>query len=445
MAADDGSDDRRRAELTRTPAQDTIFALSSGRPPAAIAVIRISGPAAPDALRTLAGNLASPRRMVVRSLHDAAGGLLDRALVTWFPGPRTVTGEDVAELQVHGGRAVVAAVLAALAALPGLRAAEPGEFTRRALLGGHIDLAEAEGLADLLEAETEGQRRNALRLVEGGLGRLVEHWRVSLLDLAAACEAAIDHEEEAGLAAFGGTERGRLAALACELAARLAAPSAERLRDGIRIVIAGPVNAGKSSLLNALAGREAAIASPVEGTTRDLVEAPLAIDGIPCVLVDSAGLRETVDPVESIGVSRARSAMDAADIILWLGGPPGLLDPRIIWVRSKADLADGSTAPSPADISVSVLREESVAALRSMLVRRMTALLPVAGELALNQRHRGELGYMVTNLEEAAAEPDIILVAEHLRAALEAIDRMIGRAGPEDMLDVLFSRFCLGK
>ena len=275
------------------PLNDTIYALSSGAPPAAVALVRISGPKADAALEALAGTLPAPRMATLAKLRDG-DEVLDNALIIRFPGPASATGEDVAELHLHGGRAVVASVLAALGRIEGLRPAAPGEFTRRAFENGRIDLAEAEGLADLLEAETEAQRRQALALAGGALGRQVAAWQEELLALAAVVEAALDFSDEDDVAPAPRRFRGsRLAALREALTSWLARPPAERLKDGIRVVIAGPPNAGKSSLLNALVGRDAAIVSAIPGTTRDLIEAPVAFGGIPFLLIDTAGLRET--------------------------------------------------------------------------------------------------------------------------------------------------------
>ncbi len=303
---------------------DTIYALSSGSPPAAIAVIRISGPAADAALLALSsGRLPEPRRAAIVPLSDPeTGELLDNALVVRFPAPASATGEDIAELHLHGGRAVVAAVLAALRPLPGMREAQPGEFTRRAFENGRMDLAEAEGLADLLMAETQSQRRAALALAGGILSRLVEQWQEVLLSLAAQLEAAIDFSDEGDVEEVGSpAEAPELQKLISDMEAALARPPAERLRDGLRVVIAGPPNAGKSSLINLLSGRQAAIISAVAGTTRDLVEAPTAIGGTPFLLVDTAGLRDSGDEVEAMGIERARASLDSADLILWLGDP----------------------------------------------------------------------------------------------------------------------------
>jgi tRNA modification GTPase len=422
---------------------DTIFALSSGSPPAALAVIRISGPRADSALAVLAGKLPEPRVATLAGLQWRGEGL-DRALVLRFPGPHSATGEDVAELHLHGGRAVVAAVLEALAAVDGLRAAEPGEFTRRAFENGRIDLAEAEGLADLLSAETQSQRRAALAMAEGALSRKVEAWRQRLLALAAALEAALDFsdEGEVGEAWPPGWEDD-LEALAAEMEALLAAPPAERLRDGVRIVIAGPPNAGKSSLLNILVQRQAAITSPLPGTTRDLIEAPTAIGGIPFLLIDTAGLRDGAEEIEKIGVERGRASLATADLILWLGEPADSPDPeRTILVRSKCDLPD---TPSDFGARVSALTGEGIQALAATIAERARQLLPAEGEVTANARQRDSITLAAQHLREAAAAPDMILAAEALRQARVEMDRVTGRAGVEDMLDMLFGRFCIGK
>ena len=424
-------------------ARDTIFALSSGALPAGIAVVRVSGPQAAQALEYLAGSLPEPRRAVTATLRWQ-GEMLDRALVLWLPGPGTATGEDIAEFHLHGGRAVVASVLDALGALPGLRLAEPGEFTRRAFSNGKLDLAQAEGLADLLAAETEAQRRQALRQAEGGLGKLVGGWRERLLGLAAKVEAAIEFaEDEDDVPALAPADLAGIGELAADMAAALAQAPAERLRDGVRIVVAGPTNAGKSSLINALAGREAAIASPVAGTTRDLIEIPVGIAGMPCLLIDSAGLREAGGHVEQIGMARARAAIDSADLILWLGSPAEAPDrDRTILVRAKADLGKSG---GKGDVATSTVTGEGLDQLRVLLEARIRGLLPPADAIALNARHRERVGEAVAELRAAEAQTDILFIAEHLRQARIALDRVTGRAGVEEMLDALFGRFCVGK
>jgi tRNA modification GTPase len=294
---------------------DTIFALASGRPPAAVAILRVSGPQAHAAGAKLAGELPPARQAGVRTLRAPDGSTLDDALVLRFDSPASFTGQDSVEFQCHGGRAVVDAVHAALAGIDGLREALPGEFTRRAFENGRIDLTEAEGLADLIEAETESQRRTALAMAEGGLRRQIDRWRQQLLALSARAEAAIDYAEEGDV---GGDPAlaADCAALAAELGDWLARPRVEPLKDGVRVVVAGPPNAGKSSLLNAIAGSERAIVTPLPGTTRDHIEVPLAVGGIPILLTDTAGLRESADTVERIGVDRARALVAGADVLL---------------------------------------------------------------------------------------------------------------------------------
>jgi tRNA modification GTPase len=416
--------------------------LSSGAPPAAIAVVRISGPGADAALEALAGSLPEPRRARLASLRHQ-GELLDQALVLRFAGPHSETGEDVVELQLHGGRSVVAAVLAALGTLDGLRPAEPGEFTRRAFENGRIDLSEAEGLADLLFAETQSQRRAALALAGGALGRQVAAWQARLLAVAARIEAELDFSDEGDVPAQTGACAGELGDLAHELETWLLRPPVERLREGVRVVIAGPPNAGKSSLLNVLAGREAAITSEIEGTTRDLVEAPTAIGGSPFLLIDTAGLRDSGDPVEAIGVERARRSLEAADLILWLGDPAACPYPgKSICVQAKADLhGDGGRA----DVAISSRTGIGIDTLVTLLVARARALLPAEGEVSINARHRAVLTEVAGWLTEAAGAVDPLIAAEAVRQALRALDRVTGRAGVEDMLDTLFGRFCVGK
>jgi tRNA modification GTPase len=424
---------------------DTIFAVSSGQPPAAIAVLRISGPLAFETVRALAGDVPAPRRAVLRALRDADGELLDRALVLCFPASGSVTGEDLAELHLHGGRAVVRAVEGVLAARTGLRRADPGEFTRRALLHGRIDLSEAEGLGDLLSAETEAQRRTALRSAEGALRREVEGWTTRALGLAAQVEALLDHDDEGDVgseAELTPAIARDAKALADEIGAMAAQPSVERLRDGLRVVLAGPPNAGKSTLLNALADREVAITSDIAGTTRDRIEAPVVREGIAWLLTDTAGLRSTEDSVEAIGVARAEAAMAEADILLWLGDVPPPSHPHHIWLYPRAD-----QRPSAADgrLPISARTGEGIVELWQLLAERAADLLPPIDGVALNQRQSDLLTATAANLAEAGRASDLLIVAEHLRSALRALDAITGRAGVEAMLDALFSRFCIGK
>jgi tRNA modification GTPase len=328
--------------------------------------------------------------------------------------------------------------------LPGLRLAEAGEFTRRAFANGKLDLAQAEGLADLLAAETESQRRQALRLAEGGLGRLVEGWQARLLGLAARTEAAIEFgDDEADVIALGAGDLEDVEELKGVLRGALAAPPAERLRDGVRVVVAGPANAGKSSLINALAGREVAIASPIAGTTRDLIEAPVVLGGIPLLLIDSAGLRDNGGRIERMGVERAKAALEGADLILWLGEVAACPAPeRAILVSTKADVRPKARG---ADVATSTVTGEGMDALRALLIERVRALLPAADAVSLNARHRALVALAAGELDAATRVSDPILIAEHLRTARIALDRITGKAGVEDMLDALFGRFCIGK
>lgn len=419
---------------------DTIYAVSSGAAPAAIAVLRLSGAEAFDAVRALAGELPEPRRAGLRALrHD--GVLLDRALVLLFPGPDSATGEDLAELHLHGGRAVIRAVEAALATMPGLRAAEPGEFTRRALTHGRIDLSEAEGLGDLLAAETETQRRAAIRSAEGAVRREVEGWASRLLMLSAQVEAILDHSDEDDVAIDITPILTAAAQLATEIEAVVERPPVERLRDGIRIVLAGPPNAGKSTLLNALAGRDAAIVSPIAGTTRDRIEAPVVRDGLAYLLIDTAGLAEaTSDEVEAIGIERARAAMSEADLVLWLGdedAPEGA-----IAIHPRAD----TRATGPADrIAISAKTGEGLDSLWMRIALEARSLVPPPDLVALNHRQRTLSATAGQALRAAAHEIDLLLTAEHLRSARRAFDAITGRTDVEAMLDALFSRFCIGK
>jgi tRNA modification GTPase len=422
---------------------DTIYALSTGSPPAGIAVVRVSGPAATEALRRLAGRVPEPRRASAATIKGPDGEILDRGLILFFPGPATATGEDVAELHLHGGRAVVASVLAALGKMEDLRSAEAGEFTRRAFDNGRIDLAEAEGLADLLSAETEAQRRAALALAGGALSRRTEDWQRRLLAIAAQVEAAIDFSDEDDVKGSRNPEwRENLVSLSNEVRQTLAAPAIERLKEGLRVVIAGPPNAGKSTLLNALSGREAAITSPVPGTTRDVVEAPTAINGSAFLLIDTAGLRETEDQVEVIGVERAKANVAAADMVLWLGERNEAPTGNIIVVQAKADLDEPSR---DADLRLSARTGAGMDELFRLLAESYEAIIPGEGEVALNARHRTALGECINYNEEALQSEDPLIVAEALRQARVALDTVTGRAGVEEMLDSLFSRFCIGK
>ena len=422
---------------------DTIFALSSGAPPAAIGVIRISGPAAGAALCALAGGLTAPRRAVFRQLSDRDGAVLDQALVLWLPAPGTATGEDMVEFHLHGGRAVIGAVEAALAALQ-LRRATPGEFTRRAFANGRIDLAEAEGLADLLSAETELQRRSALAMAGGAFSRQVEDWRERVLVASAAVEAVLDFADEDDVAVLPDDFAAKLDRLAGEIGGWLDRPRAEALREGYRVVLAGPPNSGKSTLFNVLVESEAAITSPLAGTTRDVLTRPVAIAGIPFLFIDTAGLRdEAGDEIEAIGVARARRELGGADLVLWLG-PEGEGSQGAWEIAAQADRTDqpGKRAPRH---RLSAVTGEGVPALRDDLVATARTAMPLPGEAALSRRQHALLRQAREAVNAAREDRDPLLTAEHLRLARAAFDALVGRATTEDMLDALFGRFCIGK
>ncbi len=421
---------------------ETIFALSSGMPPAGIAVVRVSGPCASIALAALSGRLPQARRAhYTRFVDPETQAPLDDGLALWFPGPGSASGEDLAELHLHGGRAVVAAVLACLARQTGLRPALAGEFTRRAFENGRIDLAQAEGLADLLAAETESQRQSALLLAEGGLGDKVESWQRMLLQHAAHVEAELDFSDEGDVEAGGQSDRAfGLETLISELNVLLESPPAERLREGVRVVLAGPPNLGKSSLFNILVGRHAAIVTDIAGTTRDRIEAPVVMDGVPLLMVDTAGLRDVAgDAVEAIGIELANAALREADIILWLGDVADMPPPALL-VASKCDLD-----PTRPGIRVSSTTGAGLETLRAAILERARALLPKPGSLALNVRHRAILSGVRDELVAANSATDQLIIAEHLRMARNGLDSLTGRAGVEDMLDTLFGGFCIGK
>lgn len=423
---------------------DTIFALSSGAPPAAIGIIRISGPRAGIALAALAGSRPAPRQVAVRTLRDAAGAVLDRTLVLWLPGPTTATGEDCAELHCHGGRAVIAAVMRALGMIEGLREAEAAEFTRRAFANGRIDLAEAEGLADLLEAETELQRAAAMAMAGGALSHAVENWREELLRLSAKVEAVLDFSDEDDVSALSDDFGDACRALASGVGDWLGRPRAERLREGYRVAIGGPPNVGKSTLFNCLIESEAAITSPHAGTTRDVIERSVALDGIPFTFIDLAGLRENGgDEIEAIGIERAREQLTMADCVLWLGkeeaGPHGAFE-----IEAQCDRDDHPRKASP-DHRISAVTGMGIADLRAALVARARAAMPRPGEAALNRRQHRLIEEFATALGEISGVDDPLIVAECLRRARISLDRLVGRASTEDMLDALFGRFCIGK
>jgi tRNA modification GTPase len=440
-------------------ARDTIFALSSGRPPAAIAVVRISGPQASAALKSVIGRVPEPRRAALARIKDpATGDIIDEALALWFPGPNSETGEDTVELQPHGGHAVVAALLRVLGRLDGLRMAEPGEFTRRAFESGRMSLTEVEGLADLIGAETEIQRQQAFRQMKGLLGHRAEAWRGQLIQALALVEARIDFADEADVPEdLIGPAMQIATQLRDEIAAALAgAGRGERLRDGLTVAIAGPPNAGKSTLINRLAKRDVAIVSPIAGTTRDVIEVHLDLAGYPVTLLDTAGIRDSQDPVEQEGVRRARARAAEADLILWMTSdlPVNRDDygDKSVWtVRNKIDLGPepGLNPPPVADFAISAAVGTGVDALLAAL-QEFAQRFFAAGEAGIvtRERHRRGLEDTVEALTRAVAEgangrEDI--VAEELRRGALALGRLTGRVDVEDVLDVIFREFCIGK
>jgi tRNA modification GTPase len=505
--------------MSPSPAPDTIFAVSSGRPPAAIAVVRISGPQAGDALRLMIGRIPEPRRAALARVRDPQSQeMIDEALALWFPGPKSETGEDMAELQLHGGRAVIAATFAALGRIDGVRPAEPGEFTRRAFANGHLDLTEVEGLADLIAAETEAQRRQAFGQMKGALGRAAEAWRQRLIETLALTEAGIDFADEDVPADLMPEVRARTQALADEIGRVLDdGHRGERLRDGLVVAIAGPPNAGKSTLLNRIARRDAAIVSPTPGTTRDVIEVHLDLGGYPVTLLDTAGIRDTTDPIELEGVNRARARAAAADLVLWVidatdlaasspqgghrtseAGPPFWL------VRNKIDLiaaesaeggsriprqppshSEGPVAPSALQpvarsavppsppppqltqvsnesrnstyrneqiiekydiiLDISARDDVHVDSFLDEMTRFLAGHGPTEPALITRARHRQALGEAREALGRALQAQGDDLVAEELRLAARALGRLTGRIDVEDILDVIFRDFCIGK
>jgi tRNA modification GTPase len=392
----------------------------------------------------LAGRLPQPRRAALRVLRRADGGILDRALVLVFPGPASATGEDLVEFHCHGGRAVVDAVEDTLASMPGLRRAEPGEFTRRALINGRIDLAEAEGLADLLAAETERQRIAALSGAEGRVSAQVRAWLDRVAGVAAHVEAALDFADEDDVVQTGGglaDAQAEAERLAAEMRRVLDQPPVERLRDGIRVVIGGPPNSGKSTLINLLADRDVAIVSPVSGTTRDRIEAPVTRGGLPFVLTDTAGLTESEDTVEAIGVSRAAESIRAADLLIWLGDEQP--DRDAIWVHSRADLPGRAEAPSTRDLSISSAWPGSIEALWQCVVARAELLVPSVDALSLSRQQREQCRNAAEHLVHNSG--DALIFAEHLRLARHSLASILGIDAGEHLLDTLFARFCVGK
>ena len=438
----------------------TIFALSSGRPPSAIAVVRLSGSEVNKAIKVLAGNVPAPRRATRALLRATDGQPIDDAVVLYFPGPRSATGEDVAEFQVHGGRAVLASLFAALSRIENIRAAEPGEFTRRAFENGKLDLTEAEGLDDLIRADTDRQRRQALRQLRGFLGDRARDWRVQIIEAQALIEAGIDFSDEGDVPAeLTAPALAKIRRLLDEIHNVLATESrGERLRDGLVVAIAGPPNVGKSTLMNQLARREVAIVSPHAGTTRDIIEVQLDLDGYPVMVIDTAGIRETDDPVEQEGVRRARARAAEADLVLWLTDAERFehlpqSDAPVWRVRNKIDLM-GTAETFPGGkageraFAISAWRGDGVTELISALVGFAQDFFGATeGGLIVRARQRDLLQQAAASLKRsiAAIGKGEELAAEDLRSAAYALGRLLGRVDVEDILDVIFRDFCIGK
>ncbi len=441
---------------------DTIFALSSGPGPAGIAVFRVSGPEAGAALLALAGGRGLPTarvaaHMTLRDPDDS--GALDDGIVIWFPGPDSYSGEDLVELHVHGGPAIITAMLRVLGARPGLRLAEPGEFTRRAFLAGKMDLTEAEGIADLIAAETEAQRRQAIRQAEGDLGRLYEGWRQKLVGAMAHYEAYIDFPDEELPEEVATQITHEISWLVDSISQHIDdSHRGERLRQGLDVAIVGPPNAGKSSLLNRLARRDAAIVSERAGTTRDVIDVAMDLGGYPVVLADTAGLREAIDSIEEEGVRRAKRRAEAADLrILVVDGQDeagfrdaaDLMDDSTILVLNKADLGPAKITPEGQGLGVygiSVQTGEGIDAFLEGLEAIVRDRIGLAGQPALTRaRHREALEGCLEALRRALEAPLPELAAEDLRLATRALGRITGQVDVEDLLDIIFRDFCIGK
>ena len=440
---------------------DTIFALSTGVGKSAIAVVRISGPEARLILNIISDARLSPRRTELATIFDPVSReAIDRGIVIWFPGPKSFTGEDCAELQVHGSRAVVAAIARILAALPNVRPAKPGEFTRRALANGKLDLIGAEALVDLVDAETEAQRRLAILQQGGELQRFAERLREEIVDLVVDVETALDFSDEleSDAALLSGIEIRRLSIVKQLNLALSNYAQGERIRDGLTVLIAGPPNAGKSSLLNALARRDVAIVSELAGTTRDLIEVKLDLGGYPVNLIDTAGFRVTEDVVEREGLRRAAEKAKSADLLLWLTpsdepsvSPPLSLDHLPTWpIYTKADLAVNSGFREAIDadgLSISVLTRDNV----DLLIERLKVFaeenMSIEGSVMLANERQRQAIISAHEAIKAAGTPHLAieLVAQELRRACFALEVLLGKVGVDDILDRLFSRFCIGK
>jgi len=430
--------------------EPTIFALSSGPPPCAIAVIRMSGPDAFACAERLTGMaLPPPRQAALRRFRDPAdGALVDEGLLLRMDAETSITGEPLVELHCHGSRAIVRDLQDILGRFEGLRPAGAGEFTRRAFLNGRMDLAAVEGLGDLLAAETTHQRQAALAMMGGQLGREIDRWAQALLRLSAMVEARLDFSDEGDVESADTYDAAAdCAGLAAEMRAALDRPLADRLREGVRVAIGGPPNVGKSTLFNALIGRDAAIVSPQPGTTRDVIEATISLGGVAFLLSDSAGLRETGDAVESIGVARAETLLQGADIILWAGASDARpdVDGHVIQLRTRADLSEDAGSGCDDGLAVSAVTGEGLGTLVSTLCAAASDILPRPGDYALSRRQHECLARAHDALVDAAGQEDDVLLAEALRQALAALDELTGRATTEAVLGEIFSGFCIGK
>ena len=444
--------------------RDTIFALATAPGRAAIAVMRLSGPRSGEAVGALTGGAIAPRSASLRRLKDpATGAAIDEALVLWFPAPASFTGEDQAELQLHGGPAVVEAATEALVGL-GLRLAEPGEFTRRAFENGRLELSQAEAIADLVDAETAAQRRQALDQLGGALARRYDGWRDALIEALAWLEAEIDFPDEDLPEALAARAGEPLRRLADELSEAIGDTRGERVREGFRVALTGAPNAGKSSLINALLGRDAAIVTATPGATRDVIEAPLIVDGFRVLLADMAGVRETADPIEAEGVRRARAWAESAALRLWVvDGSAGagawaeaadLIGPSDLLVLTKADRGEGPDAAAARGLGASSVRASTVAAggldaLRAALAGRVGEALSGADFPAVTRlRHRTLLAESLAHIDRALARlssGDAELIAEDVRLAARPLERLSGRIDADAVLDRVFGSFCIGK
>lgn len=440
-----------------SPFRDTIFALSSGALPSGVAVIRLSGPHTKAAITTLAGTIPQPRRAALRTLHDGEGNILDQGLIIFFPAPASFTGEDCVEFQIHGGRAAVSAVLKMLGKVPGLRHAEAGEFTRRAFINGKIDLTGAEALADLIVAETESQRRLAIENATGGQKQLYDRWRSQLLRARALLEAELDFSDEDDVPEEVSKDvNGLLQGMAQEIQTHLDGfGAAEIIRDGFHVVLVGAPNVGKSSLLNALAKREVAIVTDIPGTTRDLIEVVLDLEGIKVIVTDTAGLRQTDDTVEKIGVERAIAAARRANLVLRLvdqslasaESEMALSDTPFLRVTTKIDLGAHETESDDlSDHKISVITGDGLESLIKDIAGRAQEAIRVSGEaIPTRLRHVWLLQSTLQAIALASTEREIELQAEQLRSAGVSLGKITGAVDVEELLGIIFSEFCIGK